>query len=99
MREVKEEAGVEVDPDSLRYVGSQPWPYPASLMLGYRATAATTAIAHDESEMAEVRWYTRGEFEAACRDGSLQVPGRVTIAWHLIADWYGEEIPAEWSRR
>lgn len=99
VREVKEEAGVEVDPDSLRYVGSQPWPYPASLMLGYRATAATTAIAHDESEMAEVRWYTRGEFEAACRDGSLQVPGRVTIAWHLIADWYGGEIPAEWSRR
>lgn len=99
VREVKEESGVDVDPESLRYVGSQPWPYPASLMLGYRATAVTTEVRHDDAEMAEVRWYSRTEFEQECRTGTLQVPGRVTIAWHLIADWYGQEIPPEWSRR
>jgi NAD+ diphosphatase len=68
-------------------------------MLGYRATAVSTHIEHDESEMAEVLWYSRSEFEQACRAEQLKVPGRVTIAWHLIADWYGGEIPMEWSRR
>ena len=99
VREVKEESGVDVDPGSLRYLGSQPWPYPASLMLGYRATATSTHISHDHDEMAEVRWYTRREFEQACIGGELRLPGRVTIAWHLIADWYGGDLPAEWSRR
>jgi NAD+ diphosphatase len=99
VREVQEESGIQVDPGSLRYLGSQPWPYPASLMLGYRATAVSTDIEHDESEMAEVLWYSRSEFEQACRTEQLKVPGRVTIAWHLIADWYGGEIPMEWSRR
>jgi NAD+ diphosphatase len=98
VREVLEESGCRVDPASLRYMGSQPWPYPASLMLGYRATALTTEIEHDESEMAQVRWFSRDEFVAECEAGTLRIPNRVAIAWHLIRDWYGEDLPAHWSR-
>lgn len=98
VREVLEESGCEVDPASLRYLGSQPWPYPASLMLGYRATARTTSITHDESEMAQVRWFSRDEFVTECESGALRIPNRVAIAWHLIRDWFGEDIPAHWSR-
>ena len=98
VREVLEESGCAVDPNSLRYMGSQPWPYPASLMLGYRATASSTEITHDAAEMAEVRWFTRDEFEAECQAGTLRIPNRVAIAWHLIRDWYGADIPASWSR-
>ena len=98
VREVLEESGCRVAPASLRYMRSQPWPYPASLMLGYRATAVTTDVSHDESEMAQVRWFSRGEFEAECEAGTLRIPNRVAIAWHLIRDWYGQDIPAHWSR-
>ena len=98
VREVFEESGVVVSADSLRYLGSQPWPYPASLMLGYRAVARETEIVCDEEEMAQVKWFTRAEFISACQTRELKVPNRGTIAWHLIADWYGEEIPNEWSR-
>lgn len=98
VREVLEESGCAIDPTSLRYLGSQPWPYPASLMLGYRATAVTTDISHDHTEMADVRWFSRDEFIAACEAGTLRIPNRVAIAWHLIRDWYGDDMPMHWSR-
>ena len=98
VREVLEESGIEVDPKSLRYLGSQPWPFPASLMLGYRATALTTGIEHDNEEMAEVKWFSRDEFTEACEQKTLQLPNQTTIAWHLIQDWYGEPMPTTWSR-
>lgn len=98
VREVFEEAGVEIDRQSLRYLGSQPWPFPASLMLGYRATAITTDLKNDDDEMAEVRWFSRDEFAAACENKSLQLPNTTTIAWHLIQDWYGQQMPTTWCR-
>ena len=96
---MKEESGIDLDPESMRYLGSQPWPYPASLMLGYRVQALTCEIAHDEQEMAQVQWFTREEFEADCASGALRLPGKSTIAWALIRDWYGADLPDEWSRR
>ena len=99
VREVLEESGIQVSPSSLRYLGSQPWPFPASLMLGYRATAISTDIAREEAEMAEVRWYSKAEFEAACTDESLRLPNNSTIAFHLIQHWYGKPIPLEWTRK
>jgi NAD+ diphosphatase len=99
IREVKEESGIDVDPASMRYLGSQPWPYPASLMLGYRATSLTTEIVHDEQEMAQVKWFSREEFDENCMSGALKLPGKATIAHALIRDWYGKDIPDEWSRR
>ena len=74
LREVKEESGIDLDPETMRYLGSQPWPYPASLMLGYRVQAITCEIAHDEQEMAQVQWFTREEFEADCASGALRLP-------------------------
>lgn len=97
-REVLEESGVLIDQKTLRYLGSQPWPFPASLMLGYRATALTTAIKHDDDEMAEVKWFSRDEFIQACETKTLQLPNQTTIAWHLIKDWFGQQLPTNWSR-
>ena len=98
LREVYEEAGVHVDPASLKYLGSQPWPYPASLMLGYRAVATSTEIRIEEAEMAEVRWFSREDFVSQCEAKTLQLPNRTTIAFHLIQDWFGADIPDEWTR-
>lgn len=98
LREVYEESGIDLDPQSLTYLGSQPWPFPASLMLGYRAKALTTGLVSDEEEMAEVRWFSKDEFATACELKTLQLPNKTTIAWHLIADWYGQPMPTTWCR-
>lgn len=99
VREVAEEAGVEVDPASLAYLGSQPWPFPASLMLGYHATAvADVEPTPDGTELADVRWVSREQIRAGGLSGDLRVPPRVSIARRLIERWYGEELPGEWSR-
>jgi NAD+ diphosphatase len=93
-REVHEETGIEVvDPV---YAGSQPWPFPSSLMLGFFAKAVTTQIKVDEEEIAEARWLSRSDLKAAVDSGELQVPGRVSIARRLIETWYGGELPGSW---
>lgn len=87
VREVREEAGVEVR--DLRYRGSQAWPYPRSLMVGFHATAVDDAEAEaDGDEIAAVRWFTRTEIAAALAgEGDLLLPGRASIAHRLISDW------------
>ena len=99
LREISEEAGVDIDPSSLRYLGSQPWPFPASLMLGYRAAvAAGSRVAEpDGVEIVEVRWFTRDEMRAGCEDGSLRIPSQISIARRLIEHWYGSALPDSWS--
>jgi NAD+ diphosphatase len=98
VREVLEESGIRVDPESLRYLGSQPWPFPASLMMGYRAKALTTEVELHDDEMHEVKWFSRAEFEQACNTGDLKVPNPTSIAWRLIENWYGQELQPSWSR-
>lgn len=91
-REVGEEVGVVVD--EVEYVGSQPWPFPRSLMLGFRAWArAAGELVLQDDEIAEARWYTREELAAALGDASIAVPGRASIARALIEDWYGGSLP------
>ncbi|WP_254359597.1 NAD(+) diphosphatase [Microbacterium hominis] len=87
-RELEEEAGVTVG--DLRYRGSQAWPYPRSLMLGFLATAVEDAAARpDGEEIVAVRWFTREEIGAALRgEGGIQLPGQASIAHTLISDWY-----------
>ncbi len=86
VREVGEEAGIAVR--DVRYVGSQPWPFPSSLMLAYTAVCDGDAVpAGTDGELEEVRWFTRDELRAAGTWGSregLQTPSSVSIAWHLI---------------
>jgi NAD+ diphosphatase len=87
VREVAEEAGVVVS--DVRYLASQPWPFPASLMLGCTARAATREIVVDRSELEEADWFTKDEVRAALAAPTprLAVPPPMAIAHHLIRAW------------
>ncbi|MFL1999563.1 NAD(+) diphosphatase [Microbacterium sp. A1-JK] len=89
-REVGEEAGVVVA--DVVYRGSQGWPYPRSLMLGFRATATVPADAHaDGEEILDVRWFTRAEIAAGLAgESELRLPGPASIAHRLILEWLAE---------
>lgn len=89
-REVLEETGVRVG--DVDYVGSQPWPLPASLMVGYEARALSTEIHVDESEIDDARWFTRDELAAGFRDGSIGVPRSVSISSSLLTRWFGRPL-------
>jgi NAD+ diphosphatase len=94
-REVHEETSIVVS--AVRYLGSQPWPLPQSLMLGFRAEAAgQQEIQVDSEEIAEANWYSRDDLSAAIAEGRLLLPPPVSIAHHIIASWYGAELPGSW---
>ncbi len=90
-REIFEESGVRVvDPV---YLGSQPWPFPASLMVGFRATvdpADPGTLEPDGAEIIDLRWFTRDELAGA--GDSVILPGRSSIARAIIEDWFGAEL-------
>jgi NAD+ diphosphatase len=91
-REVYEETAIVVG--QVRYLGSQPWPMPRSLMLGFQAVAAAgQTIAVDEEEIGEARWFTREEMRAAIDGGELGLAPTSSIARRLIEYWYGAELP------
>jgi NAD+ diphosphatase len=92
-REVLEETGIVVD--SVRYAGSQPWPMPHSLMLGFRACAiGSLQIRVDRDEIAEARWFSRDELKEGINAGTVLLPSSVSIAHRLIESWYGAELGA-----
>jgi NAD+ diphosphatase len=78
-REVEEESGVQVK--DVRYFGSQPWPFPSSLMLGFLATATTTELHIDGEELEDCRWVTRAELRAP---EGFWVPTSYSIASRLL---------------
>ncbi|MBB2996561.1 NAD(+) diphosphatase [Paeniglutamicibacter cryotolerans] len=91
IREVAEESGVAVtDP---RYMGSQPWPFPCSLMLGFTARATSTDLVPDGEEIIDLRWFTREELAEEVRTGQIGVPMGVSISSALIENWYGGTLP------
>ncbi len=87
VREIFEESGIRVvDPV---YLGSQPWPFPASLMLGFRARVDPSdggALTPDGTEILDLRWFTREELR---EDDSLILPGPTSIARAIIDEWLG----------
>ncbi len=87
-REVFEESGVRVGP--VHYHSSQPWPFPASIMLGFYAEALTDAITIDETELRDARWFTPDELRNHERHG-FSLPRRDSIARRLIEDWLGHQ--------
>jgi NAD+ diphosphatase len=90
-REVFEESGMRVtDP---RYLGSQPWPFPASLMLGFLARVdeeVESTLTPDGLEILDLRWFTRAELHAAL--GEILLPGSTSIARAIIEEWYGGPV-------
>jgi len=92
LREVHEEAGVRLS--DLRYGGSQAWPYPRSLMLGFHAVADDEqAAVADGEEIVAVRWFTRDEIgEALAGGGDVLLPGTASIAHRLITDWHAGRV-------
>jgi NAD+ diphosphatase len=91
VREVFEEAGIRVtDPV---YLGSQPWPFPASIMLGFRARLDPEgpALRPDGEEILDVRWFSREELAASA--GEVLLPGAASIARAIIEDWFGGPLP------
>jgi NAD+ diphosphatase len=84
-REVQEETGIIID--RVTYHSSQPWPFPASIMLGFHARALTTEIRVDHSELQDARWVERKFLLSHADDDSFRMPRRDSIARRLIEDW------------
>jgi NAD+ diphosphatase len=89
-REIMEEAGIAVG--RVRYHASQPWPFPASLMLGFHAEAKTTAITVDKSELDDARWYEKAWILAHQDDEQFRLPRRDSIARRLVEDWLYDRV-------
>lgn len=90
-RELFEEAGIHLH--GIRYVASQAWPYPRSLMLGFRAVADDEQATPDGEEIIDTRWLTREEIRSSLAgDGPVGLPGPASIARRLIAEWC-DEVP------
>lgn len=88
VREVREESGAVLrDPI---YQSSQPWPFPASLMLGFRAEAESLALDVNRRELDDAGWYARGWLRASPEDDGFRLPRRDSIARRLIDDWLAE---------
>jgi NAD+ diphosphatase len=90
VREIYEEVGVRVS--GCQYMGSQPWPFPASLMLGFTAITADTEATPDGVEVTRARWFSRGELQEAVLTGEITISSRLSIARSLIEHWYGGRI-------
>lgn len=87
-REVNEEVGIAVK--NIRYFGSQPWPFPNSLMVGFIADYAGGRINVDNSEIIEAAWYSAGDLPP--------IPPKISIARQLI-DWFGDNYPLPHSEK
>lgn len=84
-REVREETSIEVT--DCDFHSSQPWPFPASLMLGFTATAAGRAIRLVDGELEDARWFTPAQIADGLREGSLRLSSPYSISWRLIEHW------------
>jgi NAD+ diphosphatase len=93
-REVLEETGVRVG--DVDYFGNQPWPLPASLMLGFVGRAVSEEINVDNDEIDDARWFTRADMKAGAESGELVLPGGVSISRSLVEHWYGGPLPGQW---
>ncbi|WP_207170652.1 NAD(+) diphosphatase [Nesterenkonia sp. E16_7] len=97
-REIEEEAGVVVS--EIRYMGSQSWPFPRSLMLGHFAVTHDPTMARpDGDEIRDVRWFTRAELAEAAEAGEVSLPTRSSISRALIERWHGAAIHASSDAR
>lgn len=94
-REVTEETGIHVG--DVSYAASQPWPFPASLMVGFFGRAKSHDVHVDGEEIEHARWFTRDEVTDLSRAGGLGLPGTLSISRWLIENWHGGLIIGEWT--
>lgn len=90
-REVMEEASIQVR--DLAYVGSQPWPFPASVMVGFTARVDDPRVQVDGDEITEARFVSREEMAALVAEGTIVIAPHGSIARRMIEDWYGDALP------
>jgi NAD+ diphosphatase len=89
-REVFEEVGVVVE--QIRYLGSQPWPFPSSLMVGFTSRAVDPTLHLDMEEIVEAVWVTRAELREMVLAGRFGISPTVSISRRIIEQWYGGPI-------
>lgn len=90
-REVREEVGIDVR--EVTYVGSQPWPLPRSLMIGFFCAAdGSQELRLDPEEIQDAGWFSREELRAAVEAGEIFRPGSVSIAGRMISYWLAEDV-------
>ncbi len=84
-REMAEELALDLA--DITYLGSQPWPFPRSLMVGFRARAVRTGFTAAEGEIADARWYSVGQLRYALASGAVTLPPQTSIARRMIEAW------------
>lgn len=98
VREVAEESGVKVH--TVKYLGSQPWPFPASIMVAFEAITSEPKDAKpDGQEITDVKWFSRDEFQTSVLNGTLILPPRISVARRMVEYWFGGEIESGESWR
>jgi NAD+ diphosphatase len=90
-REIFEESGVRLS--DVRYHSSQPWPFPASIMVGFMAKAASREINVDEKELEYANWYNRDWLRDVKPSDDFRMPGEYSIARRLLRDWIDGNFP------
>ncbi len=89
VREVAEECGVVVS--DVHYLGSQPWPFPASIMIAFEAVTANPSTAKaDGEEITEIKWFSRSEMKEAVISGEILLPPLISVSRRMIEHWYGD---------
>ena len=92
-REVWEESGVIIN--KVHYHSSQPWPFPASIMLGFFAEAKTEEIKIDNKELEDARWFSRSDIVEGLQNKTLGLSSEYSISFRLLEDWFnqGWDVP------
>ncbi len=88
-REVLEETGIKVD--SVEYIASQPWPFPGSIMLGFKATAKKQPITTDDDELEQAMWISREQLQKKRENKQIFISPRLSISRYLIDLWIAAE--------
>ena len=87
-RETFEEAGIKIE--NIKYQYSQPWPFPSSIMLGYRAESKNKKLNINFDELEKADWYSKEFLRSSPENNSFRMPGRISIARMLIEEWLKE---------
>jgi len=88
-REALEEVGLNVT--KVKYASSQPWPFPASLMIGFTCETKEHDIRLVDQELERAEWFSAEEMKIATAKGDLLMPFSISISWHLVDQWYQEQ--------